>query len=378
MASPSYAKTAIRSLFTPRRSKRQTETVTVDVEKLIPEKPKAKTSKKATKLKKGKQIEIVESQADTGEIMTLTTNGDQTDEDVPVPCTSSNCRQMLGSDSECLQCDWCDLWFCLPCAEMTQPAYQNLQSNEVLRTSMMWFCRGCQRAVPKVKNLLKTVTTHDERITKMEKVVSKIQEEMEDVVHTEQLIDDFEKYDEHVSTKIQEAIDGQQKMKDEEDTCKIMREIEEREHRKYQLIIRNVPESIATTVKERISDDIALVCNVYNDTLGLSVSVTHASRLGRPRNPADSAGTTPAPRPLQIRFAEKKMVPLVLNKNDEIYRNTQSKNWYQKRDRTVMERNELTALYKLRDQKQQETLDAGDTSTKWVVRSFKVMKQTGK
>ncbi|CAH1802900.1 unnamed protein product [Owenia fusiformis] len=78
----------------------------------------------------------------------------------------------------------------------------------------------------------------------------------------------------------------------------LLSELEEREKRKYNLVLQNVPESLKQTPRQRQLDDNQLVNDIIEYQLSIETKVVRSMRLGRPREDGEA-------RPLQITLEDQ-------------------------------------------------------------------------
>ena len=123
--------------------------------------------------------------------------------------------------------------------------YDMILDEEV--SNVLWTCDSCVHALPTIKKLGKTLQGVRDEQDSCKSEIGKLNTNS-------------------IDTKVQEAIE----------------EYREREARKYNVIIHNIPESKKEDSKDRISEDMESVDSMLEDGLDVSdVTVTSAVRLGK-------------------------------------------------------------------------------------------------
>ena len=98
-------------------------------------------------------------------------------------CKCKKCQVDLASDSKCIQCERCLLWYCIGCANITEAQYSAMSSLKFIH----WFCLECEPAALKAAQNDKQVeeqckeffSVYDTRLTKCEENIEKKAEKSE-------------------------------------------------------------------------------------------------------------------------------------------------------------------------------------------------------
>ena len=194
-----------------------------------------------------------------------------------------------------IMCERCDKWVCLTCTEYSDEEYDFLST-----ISLPWFCEPCR--IPTVEaaksdNLIENrckeyfQTIREELVqvriqmdTKIGKVDSKLTQE---IVELRKKVNDQEK---NIETKIQGKLS---------DTAEVgIRELEDRDVRKANIVIFNAQESESDNSEERISHDKNYVQEMQKQ-MGIDVTVKAVLRLG-----ARGAGDCP----IKIKLKNRKLL----------------------------------------------------------------------
>ena len=165
------------------------------------------------------------------------------------PC--EKCGGTINEDVKALQCEFCAKWVCLVCSEVPEKMYDIFIDDDI--PSFLWSCASCIHAIPTIKNLGKALqgVRDDQSETKAEsgKLNAKV-----------------DKLESSIDVKVQEAIE----------------EYRERENRKCNLILHNIPESKEIDAGVRRDDDIQVITDVFKEGLGVDqFEIQSSVRLGR-------------------------------------------------------------------------------------------------
>ena len=165
------------------------------------------------------------------------------------PCVK--CEGVIDDFTKAISCEFCAAWVCLHCSGLPERMYDMMLDEEV--SNVLWTCDSCVHALPTIKKLGKTLQGVRDEQDSCKSEIGKLNTKVE-------------KLENSIDTKVQEAIE----------------EYREREARKYNVIIHNIPESKKEDSKDRISEDMESVDSMLEDGLDVSdVTVTSAVRLGK-------------------------------------------------------------------------------------------------
>ena len=167
--------------------------------------------------------------------------------------TCGKCKDLIDDDEKALQCEFCATWFCLGCTEVPDRMYDLLQDKAI--PSFLWTCNSCIHAIPTIKNLGNALrgVREDQVETKAE--VTKLNIKVD-------------KLEASIDTKVQDAIEAYR----------------ERENRKCNVIIHNIPESDKAESAVRKDDDVRELTQLFEDGLGVpyqDFEIKSTIRLGK-------------------------------------------------------------------------------------------------
>ena len=188
------------------------------------------------------------------------------------------CSKCSKSVDEILQCENCLCWYCCTCQNVCENMWMALTQFKALH----WFCTECESAVLNKLHTSNSPAAPLEEIAKcitssMELVVNKLSEVIKASIPTPSL----EKVTK--STRNTESDNGQIPPPQQEVTGAI-EEYMDRQRRKCNLIIRNLPEPKAQSKSERASQDINLFKEIVYKELKINTSdieILKATRLGK-------------------------------------------------------------------------------------------------
>ena len=147
-----------------------------------------------------------------------------------------------------MNCSICSHWFCLECSHISQRIYDVLKGEPNVK-NLPFNCDGCSRLLPKLTELAKSLDSQQQRIESCEKKVEGLKESLQSAV--------------------------------EKQVEKAINDYREREDRKCNLIIHNVPEPRPDSVDKKKEDENSIM-HVFDITKSGEVKVVEFTRLGRP------------------------------------------------------------------------------------------------
>lgn len=239
--------------------------------------------------------------------------------------TCNTCKKVFTEeDSKILCCDRCELWFCITCANVTEACYKFLASKDA--EDIAWYCKNCKipakTAVIEDKSIedkckeytkelnqkMKTIETSIQKkadITELQKLQQKVEENENKLKGLIENKKEGRTWAEIMETPekrtVQEVIEKSLKERESEE--------KERQSRRKNIIIFDLPESKETEPDARKEEDtkkvIGLCKNIINITFDQSM-IDRAIRLGKATEGKD--------RPLLVSLKEE-------NKKREIFQN---------------------------------------------------------
>ena len=144
-----------------------------------------------------------------------------------------------------------------------------------------------------------------------------------------------------------------------------MKELQERENRKNNLVVYGIPESKNTTSEGRKLHDTTCFKEICDNTLGIEVEIKSSTRLG-----AKKTGTD---RPLRVELVDNKSKGTVLRNANHLAASEEEflRKVLITRDMTFLERREDRKLRQELKVKRDQAKEAGDRA-KWIIRQGKV------
>lgn len=161
------------------------------------------------------------------------------------------CEGTINDITKALRCDFCASWVCLHCTGLPERLYDLMMDQEV--PNVLWTCDSCVHALPTIKNLGKTLqcVKDDQDVCKSE--ISRIDSKVD-------------RLEDSIDSKIHEAIE----------------DYRERESRKCNVIVHNVPESSKQDGKERMDEDKEKIKTMMKDGMTIEdVTINSIVRLGK-------------------------------------------------------------------------------------------------
>ena len=258
--------------------------------------------------------------------------------------------------------------------------HYDLLNNAELGTHLHWYCQECN---PRAIIAVKTDNDIEEKCKSyMSKFKLEISEEIQSVKSglesriTEE-VDRFNKEITDIKTSIEQGPGTQDKNEIEqlkasmreyeknhaeaEET--LLEEMRDREHRKLNLIIFNLPESKADDGKTRMDDDLESVRRLLA-VVEVAVPISKATRLGRKGE---------STRPLRITTASITDQQGILKAAVKLRDSVECKDIFINRDQTPLEQKNWKELMVIRMAKIKESVEAGEENTNWVIRKGRVV-----
>ena len=159
----------------------------------------------------------------------------------------AQCEETFKKSQKSLNCQLCSHWFCLECSHVSVKLYEALK-HEPTR-NVPFNCDGCTRVLPRITELGNAIMKQNERIESCEKKLDSIKGTVEDVVQE----------------KVENAI----------------REFKEREDRKCNVIIHNVPEPRPESETKK-EDDEKCLKEILSVVKCEDIEMSSFVRLGTP------------------------------------------------------------------------------------------------
>lgn len=261
-------------------------------------------------------------------------------------------------------------WYCDECNMLAMEA---VQTDKLIEDRCLYYMSKCSKELEKVKRVLEDKI--DSEVSGIKEEQSKLKGEIlkiksEDLPNLRKEMSDM-KTGEIDKKQIGELIND----KISENADSGLSEMSERNNRKSNLIVFNLPESTAEDVGSRRTHDSTHFSAICASELGIEVDIAprQVTRLGKPQDGNDK------PRPLRVCLKSEESQKDILANAKKLARSTveSSKKIFIKRDMTPLEREEDAKLRSLRDKKNKESQEKGEEIT-WIIRRNKVVSLSGR
>ena len=267
------------------------------------------------------------------------------------------------------------MWTCAACANVSDAEYE-----EMSRPDCHWYCNGyCnQRATRAVLDEKSVEDRCKEFLKKFENRLEKVETELAHKAPKE----DLEKMATHIRT-IETKID--KLMTKEEIIAQAtteaaesgLREMENRELRKTNLVVFGVKESVSPTTSIRIEEDSEKLREIISKGLEIDIQIKSVKRLGKYEKDDGLSSEERKPRPLLAVLGSQQERDNVLDSFRKMKKrndgNKLDKDVGMKRDMTPAERSEETKLYQQLKAKREESTASGDDNAFWVRRGNRIL-----
>ena len=248
-------------------------------------------------------------------------------EEEPAPC--GVCKKEVGDKG--ILCNRCNSWVHLPCSKLKASEYKNL--TQMASTSIRWFCARCTWEMDDGTDRDSRMAAQEAKMDMLHQIISTLQQQNNMILQLVKQNNDL------IEKRVREEV------------REVMGEEKEREWRRKNVIIFNLPEAREKGASEKVEDE-RQVNNVMKE-IGVDVGEYETTRLGAP----DDKRSKPRPLKMTCKIAEKR---------DEILRkarNLKNSEEYKKMkvgisaDKTLAERNKDKALFDERKRRTEEGED---------------------
>lgn len=217
----------------------------------------------------------------------MANKNENTDSEDEKGSSCGTCLIEVKSTENGLQCEWCLRWFHSNCEKVSGQEYKRLSDKNC---KLRWFCRSCNSNFPKFRKVQSKLEEENKQL-RLEN------ESLKDIL--KQLQDKMECF----KTEIMKEI------KDE------LREEQDKEKRKPNLILFQMTESDSTDMKEVVEHDQAISMDFFTNGVNVSeVEIEEVIRLGKKQNINGPTGEQeselaprPRPRPLLVKLKNERM-----------------------------------------------------------------------
>ena len=215
------------------------------------------------------------------------------------------CGEPVRSSDLGVLCDKCDLWFHASCQNIPKAAYEALVQFKVLS----WFCPDCKKSLKvsdasHLRSLEAKVDQIDKSMKDHMKLVAQSMKEQEKAVQDQTRILERSVKEIHsqkstyadivkgscsemvekVSAKISSIPQGSSTEADPRNMTGIVKAFDDfvdKDRRKNNLVVHNLPEDVAGSVAERSERDTKLFQEVIKDSFKMNVAVAKSFRVGK-------------------------------------------------------------------------------------------------
>lgn len=295
-------------------------------------------------------------------------------EDEPEDCVLCKHTFYDGND-KLLQCERCNSWTCAACANVSDAEYEVMS-----RPDCHWYCEGyCnQRATRAVLDEKSVEDRCKEFLQNFEMRLEKLETEIAHKAPKE----DLTKMETHIRT-IETKID--KLMTKEEIIVQAtteaaesgLKEMENRELRKTNLVVFGVKESESPTTSIRKKEDTEKLEELLSKGLEIDIQVKSVKRLGKFEKDDGLSTEERKPRPILAVLGSQQERDNVLDSFREMKKRNDGKKLDKdigmKRDMTPTERSEETKLYQQLKAKREEATASGDDNAFWVRRGNRII-----
>ena len=217
----------------------------------------------------------------------------------------ANCGEPVRSSDHGVSCDMCENWFHASCQEIPAPAYEALVSFKILS----WLCPVCKEAVKngetrrlvllesKVDKLDRSMSSHiklvsqsmreqEAAVDNQTKIIERSLRELhaQKALYADIVKGTCSEMCEKVSAKMQCAPDGVPtgpEPASSKGMAKVLDDFLDRDRRKNNLVIHNLPELVEGTTGERAVHDVQLFQDMAKEAFNIRVAVAKSFRVGR-------------------------------------------------------------------------------------------------
>lgn len=247
-----------------------------------------------------------------------------------------DCQQTVKEEQNAVECEVCQLWFHQGCQNITDILYSVLTSDESGQIS--WYCNFCKRGAKSIMSLIKNLSVKQTTLeSNMKKVTQRV-----------------EKLEQHKPT--------------DEDSIKQLitteiNEYREREVRKCNVLLHNMPEPVGETPEERKQEDEELIYEIAQEIGVDEINVKQVIRLGKKSS---------KPRLTKVELESSKQKRSLLQKAKQL-RDIENEDW-----KNIFISPDLSPLARQqgRDLRNELKTRKEDGETDLIIRKGKIIKTT--
>lgn len=219
----------------------------------------------------------------------------------------ANCGEPVRSSEYGVSCDKCDRWFHASCQAIPKPAYEALTKFKVLA----WLCPLCKSGLKNQQPEHPSLTALESKVDELQRAVTdhmkivgqSLREQEQTVANQTKLIeqsicdhqaqrvsyadmvkgacsDVLDKVSAKVSS-IPQITSNQNNAKELQNVAQIFDDFIDKDKRKNNIVVHNLPEATGNSAKEKIEKDVLLFQEMAKESFHLSVAVNKGFRVGK-------------------------------------------------------------------------------------------------
>ncbi len=340
---------------------------------------------------------VIQSQVEN--TLRLSTASPAAEADSPKKC--GKCDKAFKSRDKVVKCSTCRQNFHAKCQHVSETTYEAIKDEEA---DLDWYCTACQVVT---RNMSQNMARLDQRITALETAiddkvdkdeVEKISKALKDKADknvVEQLSkkiesmekdsnDKLDKDSEELSKLLEQKLKEQQEVIERNKTrtgnenktfADAVKEMENRERRKNNLIFHNIEESGAVDPDIRRAEDVSFIMKLLREHLKVESEI-QTNQEGRAMVRRLGAKNASKSRSLQITFRDID-VPRILKNAKKLANanNEEIRKIVIKPDQTPFQREEEKKLVKEKNDKNQEARSKNETAD-WIIQRGRVVRRS--
>ena len=169
-----------------------------------------------------------------------------------------DCNVEVKDAEKGVECEVCEIWFHCACQNIGEQLYAVLMDKN---NRISWYCNYCDRGAKKLMGKIVRLENHRD---KTEQEIKDITKRIENLESTSQTQATNAGLQENMAAKITEEIE----------------EYREREMRKCNLILHNIPESAKDSAEERRQEDRNMIIKIQQEIHAAELKIESLTRLG--------------------------------------------------------------------------------------------------
>ena len=206
-----------------------------------------------------------------------------------------DCPECTSKVKKLIECEFCRTWMCLPCADLSNEAYKI--ANEWQHT-LHFYCKHC---FPKVYNLIinyKSSPNVSESLedlnNKIESLSQQLSQQLQDIPKISSLLNKTYSEVSRTTPHAPTSTTGTPKnptptINKQIEAVNIIDEFTEREKRKNNIVLSNIPEPVGENREARSANDLQTVKSIIDEYKIQGVNILKTVRLGK-YNPQSTRG----------------------------------------------------------------------------------------